>query len=132
MYNIMVGNAEDFENPISAPTAYTYLTSWLTHMGYCDMAAIDVPKTGFISEEVVLANFFVDLSVLDYHLLCYHPSTVAASIMFLTRVTLHYFMTQPLQMTNAGPISTKSREILGLVREGGGGGGRPCMAFTIL
>lgn len=117
MYNVMVGNAEDPVNPVSAPTAYKYLTSWLTQMGYGNLACIEVPKTGFISEEVVLANFFADLSVLDYHMLCYHPSTVAASIMFLTRVTLHYFTTQPLQMTSAGPISTKSREILGLVRD---------------
>ena len=116
MYNMVVGNSEDPVRPLSAPTAYKFLSKWLQVMGLENLRSVEVPPAGMVSEEVVLSNFFADLSVLDYYMLRFHPSTVASAILFISRVTLHHFAEQRLSMTSAGILNTRSREMLGLVR----------------
>jgi len=116
MYNLVVGNAEHPVRPVSGPSAYRFMATWLKGMGLKNLKSVEVPAAGMVSEEVVLSNFFADLSVLDYYILRFHPSTVAAAIIFISRITLHYFAEQRLYMTSAGIVNTRSREMLGLVR----------------
>ena len=73
------------------------------------------PLITILSLQVILANFFCDLAMLDYHMLRYYPSTVAAAILFLTRMTLHHISDHPLTITSMGLVRTRSREALGLV-----------------
>jgi hypothetical protein len=65
---------------------------------------------------VVLANFVADLSLLDYHLLSFYPSTLAAAVLFYSRMTLHHWSKQHVFITSEGVVQTRSRERLQLVR----------------
>ena len=57
---------------------------------HTDMEAEMVLDTDLktVSEEVVFAHFLVDLALLDYGMLRFLPSTVAASVLFLTRLMM--------------------------------------------
>lgn len=114
MYNVIVSNVEDPLLPLSAPTAHTFLTTWLGKMGLTNLTD-DLPGAGRGHEEVILANFFADLALLDYRILQYRPSTVAASIIFFTRATLHYFANERLYVTWQGLRTVKSRELASIV-----------------
>ena len=65
---------------------------------------------------MVLASFFADLALLDYHLLRYYPATIAAAVLFVTSMTLQHLSEQRLTVTSLGIVTSRSREVLGLVR----------------
>lgn len=71
---------------------------------------------GQVSEDVVLANLLADLSLLDYHVLRFYPSTLAASIVFLTRIMMQHMSEYRLSVTSMGLLTTQSREVLGLCK----------------
>jgi hypothetical protein len=115
MYNVLVSNTQCPTRGISGETSHGFLTSYFQMMGMRNLSTSEAPPAGGIPEDVVLASFLSDLSLLDYTMLRYFPSTVSAAVLFLSRLTLHYYSEQRLSLTSVGVINTRSREVLGLV-----------------
>lgn len=101
-------------------TAHGFLHQFLLQRGIAPLAFITAPHAeafpaNFHSEEAVLAQFFVDLSLVDCTMNQHLPSTVAISALFLSRLTLDQLSRTPLTLTHSqGLIHTSSREALAL------------------
>jgi len=99
-------------------SAHGFLHKLLLHSGVPPLTAVTAPPAEascIVSEEAILSQFFVDLSLLDYRMLELLPSTVAATALFLSRLTLDHLSCSPLTLTHShGLIHTTSREALAL------------------
>nr|CAB3446944.1 unnamed protein product [Digitaria exilis] len=65
---------------LSGPTAYTFVEHFLRHHGHGDSQALLIIKS--------LAHHLADMALLDYRCVAFLPSAVAASAIFLARLTL--------------------------------------------
>lgn len=116
MYNLIVGNTQHPVQRMSGCTTYDFLTMYLKMMGLENMREAEAPQAGVrYKEDIVFANLLADLSLLDYYMLRFQPSSIAAAVVYLSRLTLHYFSEQRLSMTSVGVVPAKSRELLSLV-----------------
>lgn len=99
-------------------TAHGFLHNFLAQIGVAPLTAIvEPPAEASVanSEEAVLAQIFVDLSLLDSTMLQHLPSTIAISALFLSRLTLDHLYRLPLTLTYShGLIHTSCREALAL------------------
>ena len=101
-------------------TAHGFLHMFLQQSGVTPLTDNKAPPaeaSSIVSEEAVLAQFLLDLTLLmDYELLQFlpstvAPSTVAASALFLSRTVLDHLSRAPLTLTDShGLILTSPRE----------------------
>jgi hypothetical protein len=77
-------------------------------------AGAEAPAIGEIAEDVILCNLLADLSLLDYHMLRFHPSTIAGSLLLYSRLLLHHFSSHRLSITSMGILTKAPREVLAL------------------
>jgi len=97
------------------PTTFCFLCQYLSviHQSGPQRENAQEPMAGI--EHVVLAIFLSDLSLLDYGMLQFYPSTVAISVVFLSRLMAHYFSKRGLLVSPFAVIEPGNREVRRLV-----------------
>mmetsp|Transcript_17807 Transcript_17807/g.22937 ORF Transcript_17807/g.22937 Transcript_17807/m.22937 type:complete len:322 (+) Transcript_17807:657-1622(+) len=99
------------------PTTFCFLCQFLSmiHQPGFHREALAEPRNGI--EHIVLSIFLSDLSLLDYGMLNFVPSTIALAILFLSRAMVTHFSARGLLISPFAVIEPKNREVRRLVGE---------------
>ncbi|CAB1097742.1 unnamed protein product [Ectocarpus sp. CCAP 1310/34] len=119
-FNVVVSITQEAMGRAVPATVAEILHRHLTSMG--EPSGLDIPLTmdweehshPRIREEHILAGLVVDLSLLDNFLFLFRPGTVAASALFLARVTGMYYAKEGMWVTPCSVVAKKNREVLRL------------------
>jgi hypothetical protein len=99
--------------------AHGFLHRYLLHLKITPLTDVKAPYADYysnsVSEEAILTQLMIDLSLIDSIMLQHLPSTVAAAALFLSRLILDHLSRAPLALAYGhGLIHTSSRECISL------------------